>query len=58
MPIEIKQITIKAEIGENLPMETAASNQVSGVNAMANVDEIVQLAVEKVMEILKDQQER
>ena len=56
MPVEIRQITIKAEV------DSSDSHQVvNGNNAAVSegsVEEIAQRAAEKVMEMLKDIQER
>lgn len=59
MPIEIRELVIKAEITENGGGSTEASSQLSenGRNA-SNKDSIVAECVEKVLEILTQKIER
>lgn len=56
MPVEIRQITIKAEVNPNDSQSVGNGNNapVSG----GSVEEIAQRAAEKVLEMLKDMQER
>lgn len=55
MPIEVREMVIKATVVPDAASSGAAS---SGEGGSANSVEIVQLCVEKVLEILKDKDER
>ena len=55
MPIEIKELHIKATVNENL--DSSATTDNSGLGTQSN-DHLIQLCVEKVLEIIKEKQER
>jgi hypothetical protein len=57
MPIEIRELVIKATIGED-SKNTGGDGNSSGGGAPANQDAIVQACVERVLEIMKQKQER
>jgi hypothetical protein len=61
MPIEIRELHIKAVIdhagAKSASQENNTREQPSGA-ASPNADELIDLCVEKVMEILKEQKER
>ena len=54
MPIEIKELIIKTTVGENEQSGGVAGETSSG----ENMDAIIRACVEKVMEKLKEKQER
>lgn len=56
MPVEIKELVIKAVVNEN-GNNGAASTPSSGQEG-GSQDAMIKLCVEKVLEILKDQKER
>jgi hypothetical protein len=62
MPIEIRELHIKAVIDtgggkkSETPGQTGSKTAEPGVEG--NIEQIVDLCVEKVLEILKDKQER
>lgn len=55
MPLEIKELHIKATVGEK---NQNAGNTPSDQGDGGNKDEIIQACVEKVMQILKDKETR
>jgi Family of unknown function (DUF5908) len=57
MPVEIKELVIKAVVNENGNNGGAASATSSGQEG-GSQDAMIKLCVEKVLEILKDQKER
>lgn len=57
MPVEIKELVIKAVVNEN-GNNGAASNAASGAQDGSPQDAVIRICVEKVLEILKDQKER
>ena len=54
MPIEIKELVIKAVVQDNC----GPNGQASSASSAGNVDAIVAQCVEQVMAILKEKQER
>ena len=63
MPIEIRELHIKAVIDgggrkTGTSPETVSGNEVPETGAGINQEQIIDLCVEKVVEILKDKQER
>ncbi|WP_298740424.1 DUF5908 family protein [uncultured Chitinophaga sp.] len=56
MPVEIKELVIKAVVNEN-GNNAAASATAAGQDS-GSQDAIIKLCVDKVLEILKDQKER
>lgn len=56
MPVEIKELVIKAVVNDN-GSNGAASATPSGQDG-GSQDAVIKLCVEKVLEILKDQKER
>jgi hypothetical protein len=55
MPVEIKELVIKAVVNENGNNGAAPA---SGGQEGGSQDAVIKLCVEKVLEILKDQKER
>lgn len=57
MPVEVRELIIKATIVQELGStpNSASSSQNNGINAS---EEIVKVCVEKVLEILKEKNER
>ncbi len=57
MPVEVRELIIKATIVQELgsTSNSASSSQNNGINAS---EEIVKVCVEKVLEILKEKNER
>ncbi|WP_197091591.1 DUF5908 family protein [Sphingobacterium endophyticum] len=57
MPVEVRELIIKATIVQELGStpNSAASSQNNGINAS---EEIVKVCVDKVLEILKEKNER
>lgn len=59
MPIEIRELIIKATLEEaQPPLGDTASGSATTVANGANAESLVNLVVEKVMEILREKQER
>ncbi|WP_020598754.1 DUF5908 family protein [Spirosoma panaciterrae] len=59
MPIEIRELIIKATLEEaQPPPDSAASGSAAAATNGANTESLVNLVVEKVMEILREKQER
>lgn len=58
MPIEIRELVIKATLGEGTKNTGNDSNNPSAPTDPANQEAIVKACVEKVLEILKQKQER
>jgi hypothetical protein len=63
MPIEIRELHIKAVIDTSGKKTGAgpvagSDNEVSGTVAEQSPEQLIDLCVEKVLEILKDKQER
>ncbi|MEM7510101.1 MAG: DUF5908 family protein [Bacteroidota bacterium] len=59
MPIEIRELHIKAIVED--AQSASADKQTSirsGDSAIPNLDEIVSLCIEKVLEILREKEER
>ena len=56
MPIEIRELVIKASIGEDEPASTDTSN--TGTEGDYDTTDIINRCVEKVMEILHQKRER
>lgn len=52
MPVEIKELVIKATV------EEASGGGNSGGNAAPDAEAIVQVCIDRVLEILKEQKER
>jgi hypothetical protein len=55
MPVEIKELVIKAVVNEN---GNSAAPPASGTQDGGSQDAVIKICVEKVLEILKDQKER
>lgn len=58
MPIEIRELVIKATIGEESTNTGNTGNGSGGGGEVANQDAIVKACVERVLEIMKQKQER
>jgi|APTNR8051073442_1049403.scaffolds.fasta_scaffold00905_6 hypothetical protein len=58
MPIEIRELVIKATIGEESTNTGNNGNGSGGGGEVANQDAIVKACVERVLEIMKQKQER
>jgi hypothetical protein len=57
MPVEIKELVIKAVVNENGDNGNASS-ALPGTQEGSSQDAVIRICVEKVLEILKDQRER
>lgn len=58
MPIEIRELVIKATVTQgNEPAGNTAVTQTSG-NGVSASEEIINACVEKILEIIKDRDER
>jgi hypothetical protein len=55
MPVEIKELVIKAVVDEN---GNHTSSSTSGSQDGGSQDAVIKICVEKVLEILKDQKDR
>ena len=55
MPIEIRELVIKATVGED---QGASSESSSGFDSELDINEIVNQCVSQVMEIIKQKRER
>jgi len=60
MPIEIKELIIKASVGAAGSSGTAGGDQATGSNNnnVSPNEELVNTCVERILEILKDKHER
>lgn len=58
MPIEIRELVIKATIGENNPAGPQVSATTQSSNASSTDEQVVNTCVEKVLEILKTKNQR
>lgn len=57
MPIEIRELVIKATVNEAENSSAEAGNN-SGANNTSSSEEIINTCVEKIIEILKEKNER
>ncbi len=55
MPLEVRELVIKAQVGNELNNEGPVENT---DNSHIGQEEMIKLCVEKVLEILKDKEER
>ncbi|MEC5143304.1 DUF5908 family protein [Chitinophaga sp. 212800010-3] len=55
MPIEIRELVIKAEVS---PDNTAAGNSSAGNGNSTPQEALIELCVEKVLQVLKEKNER
>lgn len=58
MPLEIRELIVKATVDNNGSSGNAGSSGSSGGNDTAGQEQIINLCVEKVLEILKEKTER
>lgn len=59
MPIEIKELNIKAYIDDSTaPNQAASSTDTGNNNNTGNIENIIAACVEQVLQILKDKEER
>ncbi len=59
MPLEIKELHIKASLSDSYPDENrGGESNNGGVSGNISKDEIINLCVDKVLQILKDKMER
>ncbi len=57
MPIEIRELIIKATIDNQLNVNQGSSNT-SGTNSSQGSEQLISICVEKVLEIIKSKLER
>jgi hypothetical protein len=57
MPVEVRELVIKATVANENNTKAAAQGQASGNNS-APGEEMIRACVEKVLEILKEKHER
>ncbi|MBL7697822.1 MAG: hypothetical protein JNK79_06670 [Chitinophagaceae bacterium] len=58
MPIEIRELVIKATVVSDNSAEEPGQSGSSTNNSIAPSEELINMCVEKVLEILKDKHER
>ena len=60
MPIEIRELNIRINVNQNQQEEDASprQNAAAGQGAALDKDELIAECIEKVMELLKNKQER
>lgn len=58
MPIEVRELVIKATIVQEGGHQDAAPTNSSSNNAISGQEEIINACVEKVVQIIKEQHER
>lgn len=58
MPLEIRELVIKVRVGNSQDGQGGAASPATGADTGAGTETIVNLCVEKVLEILKDKAER
>lgn len=58
MPIEIRELVIKATVGQNEEQSTAAVSGGGASNNVGATEEIINTCVEKIIELLKEKNER
>lgn len=58
MPIEIRELVIKATVSQNENSSTGAAGGGTSTNDISASEEIINACVEKIMEILKQKNER
>ncbi|MEL6588799.1 MAG: DUF5908 family protein [Bacteroidota bacterium] len=59
MPIEIRELVIKATIGEGAASQNASSDQIQpGGSSSTDEERLIKRVVEKVMELLKMRHDR
>lgn len=56
MPVEVRELLIKATIIQEIPLN--GEGQGNHDNGVSPAEEIIKVCVEKVLEILKDKNER
>lgn len=58
MPIEVRELIIKATVGENNPAGPQSSATTQSGNAGSSNEQVINTCVEKVLEILKTKNQR
>lgn len=58
MPIEIRELIIKATVSQNEQSSGGGAAASTGSNNVSATEEIVSTCVERILEILKDKHER
>lgn len=58
MPIEIRELVIKATVVQDTTQGTGQSSQTSSNNAVTPQEEMVNLCISKITEIQKEKNER
>ncbi len=58
MPIEIRELVIKATVADGNTGSVGIGSSVSSGNAVNVNEEVINACVEKILEILKDKNER
>ena len=58
MPIEVRELVIKATVQQSGSNGSSGASTSSGNNTVSGNQEIINLCVEKILEILKEKNER
>ena len=58
MPIEVRELVIKATVQQSGSAGSSGASASSNNNAVSGNQEIINLCVEKILEILKERNER